>query len=51
MLTASKDNRSQYGQFQEHNGSIMSSPTIPSTYSGGSNFNATHNAPDHGISR
>lgn len=29
----------------------MSSPTHPSTHNGGSNFNATGNARDHGIGR
>jgi hypothetical protein len=35
----------------EANISILSSPTIPSTYNGGSNFNATGNARDHGIGK
>lgn len=52
MLSVQKDNRSQYNQMQaEANISILSSPTIPSTYNGGSNFNATGNARDHGISK
>lgn len=51
ILSVQKDNRSQYMNYDQ-NGSIMSSPTHPSTYNGGgSNFNATGNARDHGIGR
>lgn len=52
MLSVQKDNRSQYNQVgADVNNSILSSPTVPSTYNGGSNFNATGNARDHGIGR
>ena len=51
MLSVQKDARSlQYTQGDANN-SIMSSPTVPSTYKGGSNFNATGNARDHGIGK
>jgi hypothetical protein len=53
MFSVQKDSRSQqYTPItSDQANSIMSSPTVPSTYNGGSNFNATGNARDHGISR